>query len=296
MKFKFLINRFMELGFLLFCLIVSSCSKSDYFFNKTSNKHTQEKHIPQRIISLSPSATEILFAIGAQNQIAARSDFCDFPENAKNIPSVGGFDGKTLSIEKILSFSPDFVYLTNGMHNYLIPFLQKHNIAYYISVADSVQTVLQEIAEIGKITDHQLQAQKLCNQIKQDLQKIAEQNKSKPKVTVYWEVWTPPYMSAGKNSFINEIITYAGGINIFSDIEQPYPVVSEEAILMRNPQIIIIPNSTVGGTTAVTSRKNWQNISAVKNNKIYSVDTNIISRPGPRISQAIELISNCIYN
>lgn len=286
----------MELGFLLFCLIVNSCSKSDYFFTKTSNKHTQENHIPQRIISLSPSATEILFAIGAQNQIAARSDFCDFPENAKNIPSVGGFDGKTLSIEKILSFSPDFVYLTNGMHNYLIPFLQKHNIAYYISVADSVQTVLQEIAEIGKITDHQLQAQKLCNQIKQDLQKIAEQNKSKPKVTVYWEVWTPPYMSAGKNSFINEIITYAGGINIFSDIEQPYPVVSEEAILMRNPQIIIIPNSTVGGTTAVTSRKNWQNISAVKNNKIYSVDTNIISRPGPRISQAIELISNCIYN
>ena len=286
----------MELGFLLFCLIVSSCSKSDNFFNKTSNKHTQENHIPQRIISLSPSATEILFAIGAQNQIAARSDFCDFPENAKNIPSVGGFDGKTLSIEKILSFSPDFVYLTNGMHNYLIPFLQKHNIAYYISVADSIQTVLQEITEIGKITDHQLQAQKLCNQIKQDLQKIAEQNKSKPKVTVYWEVWTPPYMSAGKNSFINEIITYAGGINIFSDIEQPYPVVSEEAILMRNPQIIIIPNSTVGGTTAVTSRKNWQNISAVKNNKIYSVDTNIISRPGPRISQAIELISNCIYN
>lgn len=286
----------MELGFLLFCLIVSSCSKSDYFFNKTSNKHTQENLIPQRIISLSPSATEILFAIGAQNQIVARSDFCDFPENAKNIPSVGGFDGKTLSIEKILSFSPDFVYLTNGMHNYLIPFLQKHNIAYYISVADSVQTVLQEITEIGKITNHQLQAQKLCNQIKQDLQKIAEQNKSKPKVTVYWEVWTPPYMSAGKNSFINEIITYAGGINIFSDIEQPYPVVSEEAILMRNPQIIIIPNSTVGGTTAVTSRKNWQNISAVKNNKIYSVDTNIISRPGPRISQAIELISNCIYN
>lgn len=286
----------MELGFLLFCLIVNSCSKSDYFFNKTSNKHTQENLIPQRIISLSPSATEILFAIGAQNQIAARSDFCDFPENAKNIPSFGGFDGKTLSIEKILSFSPDFVYLTNGMHNYLIPFLQKHNIAYYISVADSVQTVLQEITEIGKITDHQLQAQKLCNQIKQDLQKIAEQNKSKPKVTVYWEVWTPPYMSAGKNSFINEIITYAGGINIFSDIEQPYPVVSEEAILMRNPQIIIIPNSTVGGTTAVTSRKNWQNISAVKNNKIYSVDTNIISRPGPRISQAIELISNCIYN
>lgn len=286
----------MELGFLLFCLIVSSCSKSDYFFNKTSNKHTQENLIPQRIISLSPSATEILFAIGAQNQIAARSDFCDFPENAKNIPSVGGFDGKTLSVEKILSFSPDFVYLTNGMHNYLIPFLQKHNIAYYISVSDSVQTVLQEITEIGKITDHQLQAQKLCNQIKQDLQKIAEQNKSKPKVTVYWEVWTPPYMSAGKNSFINEIITYAGGINIFSDIEQPYPVVSEEAILMRNPQIIIIPNSTVGGTTAVTSRKNWQNISAVKNNKIYSVDTNIISRPGPRISQAIELISNCIYN
>ena len=286
----------MELGFLLFCLIVSSCSKSDYLFNKTSNKHTQENHIPQRIISLSPSATEILFAIGAQNQIAARSDFCDFPENAKNIPSVGGFDGKTLSIEKILSFSPDFVYLTNGMHNYLIPFLQKHNIAYYISVADSIQTVLQEITEIGKITEHQLQAQKLCNQIKQDLQKIAEQNKSKPKVTVYWEVWTPPYMSAGKNSFINEIITYAGGINIFSDIEQPYPVVSEEAILMRNPQIIIIPNSTVGGTAAITSRKNWQNISAVKNNKIYSVDTNIISRPGPRISQAIELISNCIYN
>ena len=115
-------------------------------------------------------------------------------------------------------------------------------------------------------------------------------------MTVYWEVWTPPYMTAGKNSFINEIITLAGGINIFSDLEQPYPVISEEAILIRNPQVIIIPNSTVGGTSAVTNRKNWQNISAVKNNKIYSVDANIISRPGPRLAQAIELISNCIYN
>lgn len=273
---------------LAICLLLNSCSKNEIPSQKKSHP------IPQRIVTLSPSATEIIYAINAQDKLVAHSDFCDYPEQVKNLPSVGGFDGKTLSIEKILSFNPDFVYLTKGMHDYLIPFLENHNIDYYISIADSVQTVLQEITEIGKITDHASQAQKLCNQIKQDLQKIIR--KQRRKVTVYWEVWTPPYMTAGKNSFINEIITLAGGINIFSDLEQPYPVISEESILIRNPQVIIIPNSTVGGTSAVTNRKNWQNISAVKNNKIYSVDANIISRPGPRLAQAIELISNCIYN
>ena len=275
---------------LAICLLLNSCSKNEI------PSQTKSHPIPQRIITLSPSATEIIYAINAQDKLVAHSDFCDYPEQVKSIPSVGGFDGKTLSIEKILSFNPDFVYLTKGMHDYLVPFLEKHNINYYISVANSISSVIQEIKDIGTITNHAIQAAEVCSQIENKLNTIAQKTKNLPKPTVYWEVWNPPFMTAGNNSFINEIITLAGGINIFSDLEQPYPVISEEAILMRNPQIIIIPNSTVGGTSAVTNRKNWQNISAVKNNKIYSVDANIISRPGPRLAQAIELISNCIYN
>ena len=115
---------------LMFC----SCQKKTETLKNTD-------FIPQSIISLSPASTEILFAVGAQNQIAAVSDLSDYPPETKSLPKVGGFDGKTLSLETILSFKPDFVYLTDGMHNFLIEQLEQNNIKYYISSSSSINDI-----------------------------------------------------------------------------------------------------------------------------------------------------------
>ena len=252
-----------------------------------------EKKYPQKIVALSPAATEILCSIGALDQIAARSDYSDYPPEVLSKPVAGGFDGKNLSVENILSFSPDLVYLTSGMHDYLIPLLRSKKIPYFISMDASVKGILSEIKEIGKITGHINEAEAKIAEIEA---KILELKKSAPKKakSVYWEIWSPPYMSIGKNSFINELIQIAGGKNIFDDIKEAYPIVSDEQILLRNPDVIIIPDNLQDGLEGIKNRNGWKNIEAVKNGTIYSLDADMISRPSPRITEAIALIQKCL--
>ncbi len=252
-----------------------------------------EKKYPQKIVALSPASTEILCSIGALDQIAARSDYSDYPPEVLSKPVAGGFDGKNLSVENILSFSPDLVYLTSGMHDYLIPLLRSKKIPYFISMDASVKGILSEIKEIGKITGHEKQAEVKIAEIQA---KILELKKSAPKrpKSVYWEIWSPPYMSIGKNSFINELIQIAGGKNIFDDIKEAYPIVSDEQILLRNPDVIIIPDNLQDGIEGIKIRNGWKNIEAVKNGSIYSLDADMISRPSPRITEAIAMIQKCL--
>ena len=261
---------------------------------ETSSEATKTaQKYPQRIVSLSPAATEILCAVGAIDQIVARSDYSDFPPEVLSKPVAGGFDGKNLSIETVLSFQPDFIYLTSGMHDYLIPLLRSKKIRYFMSMDASVNGIISEIKEIGKITGHAKEAEEKIAEMNRDIE-LLKQNAPKVKKSVYWEIWSPPYMSIGKNSFISELIQIAGGKNIFDDIKEAYPIVSDEEILLRNPEVIIIPDNLQDGIEGIKFRNGWKNVSAVKEQRIYSLDSDLISRPSPRIIQAITLIQNCL--
>ena len=139
---------------LMLALSMSLSAKSKKTITKKIKKGAkateQTVQYPKSIVTLSPAAAEILYAIGAGDQIAAVSEFTDYPPEAASKPVVGGFDGKTLSIETIMSFKPDLVYLTEGMHNFLIATLESNGIAYYISKGDSIASVEQEILDVGK--------------------------------------------------------------------------------------------------------------------------------------------------
>ena len=286
--------------------------------SQTKQIRTKEAY-PSRIVSLSPAATEILCAVGAIDQIAARSDFSDYPPEVLSKPVAGGFDGKNLSVESILSFQPDLVYLTSGMHDFLIPLLRSKKIRYFISMDASVNGILSEIKEIGKITGHEKEAEAKIAEISSQIEELKERaslaaagDGNGGKVTaqtgnsgnggaaagapksVYWEIWSPPYMSIGKNSFINELIQIAGGKNIFDDIKEAYPIVSDEQIILRDPDVIIIPDNLSDGIEGIKNRNGWKNISAVKTGAIYSLNADMISRPSPRITEAISMIQNCI--
>ena len=146
---------------------------------------------PKSIVALSPSAAEILFAVGAGDQVSAVSEYTDYPAEAAAKPVVGGFDGKTLSIETIMSFRPDLVYLTEGMHNFLIETLESNGIKYYISKGDSIASVEQEILDVGKLTGHDKEAKKVVDGMEKKLKKVAK--KSAAPVKVYYEVWNAPF-------------------------------------------------------------------------------------------------------
>lgn len=245
---------------------------------------------PKSIVALSPSAAEILFAIGAEKQIAAVSEFSDYPAEAALKPVVGGFDGKTLSIETIMSFKPDLVYLTQGMHNFLISTLEANGIPYYVSMGESIASVEKEILEIGKITGHEKSSKKIVDDMEKKIKKAgavfsdAQKNSA---VKVYYEVWNSPYMSVGSTSFINDVITKAGAQNIFFDLADAYPMVSEESIISREPDVIIIPISTGVSSDSVALRNGWAEIPAVKNGRIFLIDDNVYTRPGPRVADVV---------
>lgn len=257
-------------------------------FGAKENVVAEEKPVtPTRIVSLGASATEILFAVGAGDQVVARTDFCNFPPEASEIPSIGGFDGKTFSLESIISCKPDFVVLFKVMHDHLIEPLEKYGISYYVSDANTIEDVLKEITEIGKITGHEENALALVKEIQSSIENLnLISNK-----TVYWEVWNAPYMTIGATSFINELIAKAGGKNIFADLEQSYPSVNEESIIARNPDVIFIPSDSPVTVEDVKNRNGWQDISAVKTGSIYKINADITSRAGPRIKDAILLIN-----
>ncbi len=285
---------------LMFALAMSLSAKSKKTVTKKVKKNAktteQTVQYPQKIVTLSPSAAEILYAIGAGDQIAAVSEYTDYPPEATQKPVVGGFDGKTLSIETILSFEPDLVYLTEGMHNFLIESLDSYGIKYYLSNATSITAIEKEIMDLGELTGHMDEASMVVAQMAEKLSKAYtpapateddEVEALDSSIKVYYEVWYAPFMSVGSTSFINDVIANAGGKNIFDDLTDGYPMVSEESIIARAPDVILIPASN--GTTLedVKARAGWDSIPAVANDRIYLVDDNVYSRPAPRIADVV---------
>ena len=241
----------------------------------------------ERVVSLSPSGTEILFALGLNDKLVARTDFCNFPEEAKKINSVGGFDGKSFSIETVLSYNPDFVYLTNVMHNHLVNTLESLGIKVYLSDVNSIEDIFVEIKEVSKLFGIEETGKKYVDKMSLELGDI---KKDKIQKTIYCEIFNSPFLTCGKKSFINDIIEYAGGKNIFDFLESSYPQVSEEIIIISNPQIILAPDYSETDLEKIYYRNAWQNIDAIKNKKVFSVSGDIFTRPGPRVVEAVKLL------
>jgi len=270
--------------FFMIALLIS-CGKSNV---------KSEKKSDVRIVSLGPSATEILFAIGAKDELVARTDLCDFPDEVKNVPSVGGFSGNTISLESILSFEPTLVYLFAGMHDFLIEPLEAADIQVYVSNANSIDAVKSEILDMGKITGHEKEARNVVKEMDRKLdeaKKITEKKswgngENAPKV--YWEIWHEPMMSVGRDSFINDIILQAGGKNIFAGEESAYPMVSEEAVLYAKPDFIFYTGDGMGGG------KPSENLSAPKGIFFMGDDDGFV-RSSPRAADAVLKLSKIIW-
>ena len=251
-----------------------------------------------RIVSLGPSATEILFAIGADKQLVACTDFCDYPAEAKTKASVGGFAANSISLESIISYEPDLVYLFSGMHDSLIKPLQDMGISVYVSKAASVDDVKKEIIEIGTITGHSAEAEDVVKEMNLLLaearNKSAEAKKNGSSPLIYWQVWDDPLMTAGKNSFINDIITLAGGINIFGEENSDYPIISDEAVIAAKPQFIFISKASEN-YSATNNKIMFYAMKKDSGASVHYVNDDKFSRPGPRCAEAVQDLTKILY-
>jgi len=271
-----------KLILLLFILpIIFSCSNS-----------IQKKNKSKRYIITSPELAELIYLLNAEKNVVGVTVECDYPSYYKSIEKVGNF-GK-VNIEKIISLKPDIVFTTKLEQDKLNYTLKKLNIKTVAIYPKTIRDELDAIIKLGKITNKEKRALAVYDSFNIELQKIKENRQTKPKV--YVEIYNNPLMTASKESFVGQLIEYAGGENIFDKLPRDYSQVSQEEIIKRNPQVIIslVPNVT---KEQIAQRKGWQNIAAVKSGKIYTtqdINPDMVLRAGSRIIQAIKKLQTII--
>jgi len=260
---------------------------------------------PERIVSLAPSNTEMLFAVGAGDKVVGVTDFCNYPYNftawieAGNMTSIGNYYAP--SVEPIVALEPDLVLASTGS---LDAAENLKSLGYNVLVVESktIDGVLQDILLIGRATGNDIQAGDLVSDIRSRIDNVTTQAAAaatKPKV--YHEVWNDPLMSVGPSTFIDELISWAGGENIFHDAGSSWPIVSSEAIIEKNPDVMFFPDMYMGvgnfyeTIETVASRPGWDTISAVQNGALYEINADIISRSGPRLIDALEIIAKMVH-
>jgi iron complex transport system substrate-binding protein len=247
---------------------------------------------PQRIISLAPNITEILFYLDLGNKVIAVTDFCNYPEGAKKKPSVGLL--LSPDIEKIVSLKPDLIFATaEGNREDIVSNLQRFNMNVYVLNPHSMEDVLREIQRIGNITGQDGIARDKVKNLTNRIDAVKKKVAGSRRVRVLYLVSNEPMISVGPGSFIHDIIEIAGGKNIFSQSPIRYPHVNMEEILSKDPEVIIAPPDVAESIRSWEKR--WGDISAIRNKRVYSIETDIISRPGPRIVDGMEEIFKFIY-
>jgi iron complex transport system substrate-binding protein len=258
------------------------------------------KGTAQRIVSLSPSVTESLFAIGAGGQVVGRTDYCNYPPEATKLPSIGGFDASTISMESIIALQPDLVIGGSVYQADVIKALQDSGIKAFISQPANIQGIMDTLTLFGRVTGHEDQATSVANEMQSRVdavKKVVSTIPADKRPTVFYEVWNEPLMSANGKTVVGELIDLAGGVNIFADLPDEYPTVSVEQIVKVDPQFIIGPSSHGDQMTAevIGKREGWGNLSAVKNKAIYIVDGDIVSRYSPRIVDVLDAFAKILH-
>jgi iron complex transport system substrate-binding protein len=273
-------------------LIIAVC----VLYGTRESQCAQER--PMRIVSLAPATTEILFALGLDKEVVGVSSFCNYPPAAREKEKVGTFSRP--NIEKIVSLRPDIVMCTGLEQAPAVRVLRQLAIPVYVSDPSSVEELYDSIEAIGLLTHKELRAQALIFTMREAFARVHAEVSGIPvdkRPKVFVEFWNDPLMTAGKGSFVDDLIARAGGANIAYDAPRPYSLFSPETVLQRDPDCIIMTymDSTAPANT-LRKRIGWAGIAAVKNRRVYNdIDPDTFLRPGPRVVEGVRALERRLY-
>ncbi len=253
---------------------------------------------PERIVSLAPSTTEILFAVGAGDQVVGRDEFSDYPEEAKALPSIGGSFGE-YNVEAIVALNPDLVIAAEINTPELVKQLEDLGVTvYYLGNPTTLEEMYGKLETVAALTGYDVS--ELVSSLQARVAAVDEKImplSARPNVFYEIDASDPskPY-TYGPGTFGDLLITRAGGYNIGNVTTDPYPQLSLEQIVVENPSIIVLGDSMWGATPeSVLERAGWESIEAVKSEQIFPIDDNLISRPGPRLVDGLEALAKILH-
>lgn len=251
---------------------------------------------PQRVVSLAPSITEIIFALGQEHRLKGATRFSDFPPEANGLPKVGSY--VQLDLERIVALKPDLcIAIKDGNPRQTVVRLESLEVPVYVVDPRNLEAVTETIIEIGDLLNATENAEDLVNNMRLRINRIksaVEKNSHRP--SVFFQIGISPIVSVGTNTFIHELIVLAGGNNL-TEGPIPYPRFSREQVLSLAPEIFIITSMSRGEVfeRVKIEWRRWPEMPAIKNQRIFLVDSNLFDRPTPRLVEGLEVLGRLIH-
>lgn len=248
---------------------------------------------PQRIIALSPSVTENLFAVGAGEQVVGVSAYSDYPPEAAHLPVVA--DAVQINLERLLSLEPDLVVADLQVVEAHLERLAALGVPVFAVDVPDLEALFDTLLLLGRVTGHEVTAQELVASLRERV--AAVENRTAPlppheRPLVFVEVWHEPLMTAGPGSFIDELVTLAGGRNLAHDAPTPWPTYSVETVLARDPEVILLTNRY---REEVLARPAWQAVRAIQTGRVYEVEPDWLTITGPRLVDGLEALAELFH-
>jgi len=250
---------------------------------------------PQRILSLAPSNTEILFALGLGDKIVGTDNFSDYPEEAKAKDKVGGLIDP--NPEMMLALKPDVAFAIGGSDKQYAKLLEQ-NIPVVVLQPKTLNEVYDTIRLAGRVTGVPDKADAVVKQMQDRIAAVVDKTKGltdAQRPGVFYEVYHDPLMTVGPGSFIHDLIGLAGGRNVAEKVGKDYAEVSPELLVQQNPDLIISPYADFIKSVKDGKYPAWAGVTAVKKNQLFQVDDNMMSRPGPRLADALQQMGRIIH-
>jgi iron complex transport system substrate-binding protein len=250
---------------------------------------------PTRVISLAPSITEILYAIGLDNEIVGVTEFCDYPPPAQLKPKIGYAQPNT---EAIVALQPDLVLAPRAfLRPELLAKLEQLKIPTFVVDPESFEEIPSRIQTVGRILNRSSSADEVASTMRQHIASIRSKMEPLARVRVLYVLNSQPLITVGPGSYLDQVIKVAGGSNIASEATVPYPHLSMEAVLKEDPEIIVFPIGKAEGISPSEQQQwlRWTSLSAVKQGRLHQIPADVLNRPGPRIVEGLEGLARIIH-
>jgi iron complex transport system substrate-binding protein len=250
---------------------------------------------PNRVVSLAPSITEMLFALGLDEQVVGVTEFCDFPAAATAKPKIGYANP---NLESLLALRPDMVVAPREFSRAnVLAKLDELKVPVFLIEAASLEHIFSHIHQLGRIFDRSSAAHAMTLAMRQRMAEISRLVDPLPRRRVLYVLNSRPLITVGPGSYIHQMIGLAGGINIASDASAPYPRLEMETVLKANPEVIMFPMGSVETVPRSEQQewRRWTALSAVQQNRLHEVSANALNRPGPRVMEGLEQLARVIH-
>jgi len=250
---------------------------------------------PQRIVSLAPSVTEMLFGVGVEDQLIAVTDFCDYPEGARHKPKVGSMYHP--NIERIVALQPDLVITAVGAsRKETVLRLEALGLPIYVLNPKTMAEIFASITRVGELVARTETAQRIVSNLTERLAAVQRRLSDRRPVRTLYVLWYQPLITVGQGSFLHELITLAGGENLSKDAMLDYPTYSLEEVIAADPEVIVLNSDSAPLLRLLSqSPQRWAQVAAVRQQRLYVVDTGLLNRPGPRSVEAVELLARFFH-